>query len=56
MMSPLSASQDPTVRIERHWPRWPTVDEVLAQAERMLLARADAAASPAGHAASAPLR
>ena len=26
----------PQVRIVRHWPRWPTVDEVLFQAEAML--------------------
>lgn len=25
-----------TVNVVRHWPRWPTVDEVLAQAESML--------------------
>lgn len=26
----------PTVHIERHWPRWPTVDEVLARARSIL--------------------
>ena len=26
----------PTVRIERHWPRWPTVDETLARAHSIL--------------------
>lgn len=26
----------PTVHIERHWPRWPTVDEVLARAHSIL--------------------
>jgi heptosyltransferase-2 len=26
----------PTVQIERHWPRWPTVDEVLARTQQIL--------------------
>ena len=26
----------PTVRIERHWPRWPTADEVLSRAQQIL--------------------
>jgi heptosyltransferase-2 len=26
----------PTVQIDRHWPRWPTVDEVLARTQQIL--------------------
>jgi heptosyltransferase II len=42
----------PTVRVVRHWPRWPTVDEVVAEA-RSMLTRADATASPEGRSALA---
>ena len=46
----------PTVRIVRHWPRWPSVDEVLAQSELMLAGSATAAAAPADPEATAGIR
>lgn len=44
-----------TVRIVRHWPRWPTVDEVLAQAGAMLDG-ADAPGASRGPAAAVQAR
>jgi heptosyltransferase-2 len=44
-----------TVRIVRHWPRWPTVNEVLAQAGAMLEG-ADNPGAPRGPAAVVPAR
>ena len=45
----------PTVHVVRHWPRWPTVDEVLARAQA-LVAHAAAPATPTSAATSIPLR
>jgi heptosyltransferase-2 len=44
-----------TVRVVRHWPRWPTVDEVLAQAGSML-AGAEASPLTPGPASTVPAR